>query len=67
MLSSIILKLNSTGDCICPARVSGEKCDQCTPYTYGFDPIIGCEDCNCDPLGVVDNQLQCDLNTGMCQ
>lgn len=55
-----------SGECICPIRVTGEKCDQCTPLTYGFDPIVGCEDCNCDPHGVQINNLQCDLFNGSC-
>ena len=56
-----------TGECICPERVTGEKCDKCTPFTFGFDQIIGCEECNCNPLGVEDNNLQCDLHTGTCE
>ncbi|GFT48977.1 laminin subunit alpha [Nephila pilipes] len=56
-----------TGQCICPPRVTGDRCDACVPYTYGFDPIIGCEECNCHPLGVVNGNLQCDLETGQCQ
>lgn len=56
-----------TGECICPPRVTGEKCDKCEPYTFGFDQIIGCELCNCDPLGVERNDLQCDINNGTCQ
>lgn len=55
-----------TGECICPPRVTGEKCDQCVPLTFGFDQIIGCEDCNCNPYGVLDGNLQCDLNNGSC-
>uniref|UniRef100_T1J097 Laminin subunit alpha n=1 Tax=Strigamia maritima TaxID=126957 RepID=T1J097_STRMM len=55
-----------TGDCICPPRVTGEYCDTCLQNTYGFDPIIGCEDCNCNPLGVENGNLQCDLFLGEC-
>ncbi|XP_076315805.1 laminin subunit alpha-like [Tachypleus tridentatus] len=55
-----------TGQCICPPRVTGERCDSCESYTYGFDAIIGCEECNCNPLGVYRGNLQCDLLTGMC-
>lgn len=55
-----------TGECICPPRVTGEKCDQCMPQTFGFDQIIGCEECNCNPLGVERGNLQCDLNNGSC-
>ncbi|KAL3275284.1 hypothetical protein HHI36_020052 [Cryptolaemus montrouzieri] len=56
----------SDGRCICPPRVTGERCDQCLPLTYGYDPIIGCEECNCEPLGVEGNDLQCDLLNGSC-
>ncbi|XP_055387187.1 laminin subunit alpha [Condylostylus longicornis] len=57
----------STGECICPTHVTGEKCDQCKPYTYGFHQIIGCEECNCHPLGVLHGNMQCDLFNGSCQ
>jgi len=55
-----------TGECICPPRVTGDRCDKCVPYTFGFDQIIGCEECNCNPLGVNQRNLQCDLNNGSC-
>lgn len=55
-----------TGACICPPHVIGEKCDKCEPYSFGFDQFFGCELCNCNPLGVVNNELQCDLNNGTC-
>ena len=54
------------GECICPSRVTGEKCDKCEVGTYGYHPIIGCEECNCSPLGVLDGNLQCDLFNGSC-
>ncbi|XP_046389625.1 laminin subunit alpha [Ischnura elegans] len=56
-----------SGSCICPPRVTGRNCDQCVPYTYGYDQIIGCEECNCNPLGVERGNLQCDLLTGLCK
>ncbi|XP_064094479.1 laminin subunit alpha-like isoform X2 [Macrobrachium nipponense] len=55
-----------TGECICPPRVEGDRCERCSPYTYGFDPIIGCEECQCSPLGVKAGNLQCDMLTGKC-
>lgn len=55
-----------TGECICPPKVTGEKCDECEPNTFGFDQIIGCEDCNCNQYGVLNGNLQCDLNNGSC-
>lgn len=56
-----------TGRCICPPRVTGQRCDQCEPGTYGFHPIIGCEECNCSPLGVLDGDLQCDDDGCRCK
>lgn len=55
-----------TGACICPPHVTGEKCDKCEPYSYGFDHYFGCELCNCNSLGVQNNELQCDINNGTC-
>lgn len=55
-----------TGACICPPHVTGDKCDKCEPYTFGFDQYIGCELCNCDPMGVQHGNLQCDLYNGTC-
>lgn len=34
--------------------------------TFGYDPTIGCMDCNCNPEGVLDNNLNCDLDNGKC-
>ncbi|KAF5306067.1 hypothetical protein FQA39_LY09045 [Lamprigera yunnana] len=56
----------NTGRCICPTHVTGKFCDQCVPYTYGYDPISGCLECNCHPLGV-DQDLQCNLLDGNCR
>lgn len=64
--ATIFFFRKTPGACICPPRVTGEKCDKCEPYTFGFDQIIGCELCNCQPLGVEHGNLQCDLNNGTC-
>jgi len=56
-----------SGQCVCPPRVTGPDCDVCLPQTFGFDPLIGCEDCACDPNGVVYNNHDCDINTGQCR
>lgn len=55
-----------TGACICPPHVTGDKCDKCESYSYGFDHYFGCELCNCNPLGVQNNELQCDIHNGTC-
>ncbi|XP_049885179.1 laminin subunit alpha [Pectinophora gossypiella] len=54
------------GRCICPKNVEGENCDHCKPFTFNFDELRGCDDCNCNPLGVLDNQLQCEADSGNC-
>ena len=56
-----------TGQCVCPPKVTGDDCDICLPETFGFDPLIGCEECNCDQLGVVNNNLNCETNNGQCR
>lgn len=56
-----------TGQCMCPPRVTGAKCDVCLPQTFGYDPLIGCEECNCDINGVRQRNLECDVNSGQCQ
>ncbi|CAG0898967.1 unnamed protein product [Cyprideis torosa] len=56
-----------TGSCICPPRVTGNRCEMCEEMTYGYDPIIGCEECRCNPMGVLENDLQCNLDNGQCR
>uniref|UniRef100_A0A1B0CH53 Netrin axonal chemotropic factor n=1 Tax=Lutzomyia longipalpis TaxID=7200 RepID=A0A1B0CH53_LUTLO len=55
-----------TGACICPRNIIGDQCDKCAPYAYGFDQVSGCFDCHCDPHGVINGNLQCDINNGSC-
>ncbi|VVC86157.1 unnamed protein product [Leptidea sinapis] len=57
---------DDNGECICPKNVEGENCDRCKPYTFNFDVHRGCDDCNCNARGVVDNQLQCEADNGNC-
>ncbi|ESO94906.1 hypothetical protein LOTGIDRAFT_144813 [Lottia gigantea] len=56
-----------SGECTCPPRVTGERCDTCKPETYGYDALIGCQECGCNQQGVVNEDLNCDDNTGQCQ
>ncbi|KAK6627792.1 hypothetical protein RUM44_010271 [Polyplax serrata] len=58
---------NETGECICPPKVTGPNCDECESQTFGYDVNYGCEDCNCNPEGVENYNMQCDLYTGVCQ
>lgn len=36
------------------------------PLTFGFDRIIGCVDCACNPRGVQNRDLRCNVETGIC-
>ncbi|XP_041484164.1 laminin subunit alpha-like isoform X1 [Lytechinus variegatus] len=55
-----------SGECICPENVAGANCDTCAPQTYGYHPIVGCVDCECDIRGVDNDDLNCDFFTGQC-
>ena len=55
-----------TGKCTCPPHVIGDKCDQCAPGTFGFDPIIGCQRCNCDDTGTIVLNASCNVTNGQC-
>ncbi|XP_038057388.1 laminin subunit alpha-like isoform X2 [Patiria miniata] len=55
-----------TGECICPDNVVGDSCDRCADRTYGYDPLVGCAECNCDGRGVVNGDYNCNENTGQC-
>uniref|UniRef100_T1KF65 Laminin subunit alpha n=1 Tax=Tetranychus urticae TaxID=32264 RepID=T1KF65_TETUR len=56
-----------TGECVCPKNVVGNNCDRCAPLAYGYDSKMGCDECNCHPLGVLDGNLKCDSRTGQCR
>ena len=51
-----------TGQCQCRPGITGQHCDSCMPYQYGFSRD-GCKPCDCDKIGSQD--LQCDAN-GQC-
>lgn len=64
-----------TGKCICPPRVTGDNCTECMPLTFGYDPINGCQECNCTNTGVEHRRdqfsrwiadLSCDTLNGQC-
>jgi hypothetical protein len=46
-----------TGQCQCRPGVTGQRCDVCQPYQYGFSHA-GCKPCECDQIGSL--ALQCD-------
>ncbi|KAG9484595.1 hypothetical protein GDO78_010137 [Eleutherodactylus coqui] len=57
-----------TGQCVCKASVTGQRCDTCSRRTYNLssDNIRGCQDCDCDLRGTLPGSA-CDQITGQCQ
>ncbi|XP_076033711.1 laminin subunit beta-1 isoform X3 [Oratosquilla oratoria] len=55
-----------TGRCQCKRFVTGKDCNQCLPQHFGLsDHPDGCQPCNCDRGGAMDND--CDVITGQCK
>lgn len=54
-----------TGQCPCLPNVQGLRCDQCAVNHWKIASGEGCEACNCDPIGAL--QEQCNSYTGQCQ
>ncbi|XP_053315134.1 usherin [Spea bombifrons] len=57
------------GQCYCKTHVSGRKCDQCKDGFYDLrqgDPY-GCQPCNCNISGTVNESIICDKTTGQCK
>ena len=46
--------------------MTGDNCNRCKPGTFGFDPVIGCQPCNCDKLGTGVDDAICDVSSGQC-
>lgn len=53
-----------TGKCKCKPNVVGHNCEKCRDGFWNLNSRVGCEDCNCDPIGSIDNN--CDEETGQC-
>jgi len=53
-----------SGKCSCKDNVVGHDCDKCRDGYWNLDSGLGCEACNCDPVGSLNEK--CDVYTGQC-
>ncbi|KAL1456234.1 hypothetical protein WDU94_000979 [Cyamophila willieti] len=55
-----------TGQCPCLPNVIGFSCDQCVKNHWKIASGIGCESCDCDPVGSVEG-TECNEFDGQCE
>ncbi|TSR16027.1 Laminin subunit alpha-3 [Bagarius yarrelli] len=56
-----------TGECICPPQTVRPACNVCQSETFSYHPLLGCEGCDCSPIGIRKGDTgQCDVTTGQC-
>ncbi|MFT7812246.1 laminin subunit alpha-3 [Arapaima gigas] len=56
-----------TGQCICPPHTVKPSCNVCESQTFSYHPLLGCEGCDCSPIGVSPIAgPNCDQTTGQC-
>ena len=53
-----------TGKCSCKPNVVGHDCEKCKDGFWNINSNVGCEACNCDPIGSVN--ATCSDLTGQC-
>ena len=53
-----------TGRCQCKPNVVGHNCDKCKDGYFRIDSNMGCDPCNCDPIGSVNST--CNVYSGQC-
>uniref|UniRef100_A0A914Q102 Uncharacterized protein n=1 Tax=Panagrolaimus davidi TaxID=227884 RepID=A0A914Q102_9BILA len=56
---------SETGQCDCWPHVNGRNCDSCEKGFYNITSGIGCQRCECDPIGSED--AFCDAVSGKCK
>ena len=59
-----------SGDCICAPNVTGPDdapCTECMENTFGYNPITGCQECQCATEGTINADMSCDLESGKCK
>ncbi|XP_069998126.1 laminin subunit gamma-1 isoform X4 [Penaeus vannamei] len=55
------------GQCQCKPHVIGLKCDQCEPGFWNLTSGVGCEPCNCDPVGALNGTCNTDYGQCVCR
>ncbi|XP_049339127.1 laminin subunit alpha-3 isoform X9 [Astyanax mexicanus] len=56
-----------TGECICPPQTVRPACEVCVRRTFSYHPLLGCEGCDCSPIGITTGDTgQCHVTTGQC-
>ena len=53
-----------TGKCSCKPNVVGHDCDKCKDGYFRIDSNMGCDPCNCDPIGSINGT--CNVFSGQC-
>ena len=53
-----------TGKCSCKPNVIGHDCDRCKDGYFRIDSNMGCDPCNCDPVGSINGT--CNVYSGQC-
>ena len=53
-----------TGKCKCKPNVVGYDCDRCKDGYFNIDSNMGCDACNCDPIGSIN--AACNVYSGQC-
>ncbi|XP_075451724.1 usherin isoform X2 [Ascaphus truei] len=58
----------SSGQCFCKTGVTGQQCNVCMPHMYNLTVSnhLGCQDCDCHPLGILASTV-CDQMNGQCK
>ncbi|XP_066537073.1 laminin subunit alpha-3 [Hoplias malabaricus] len=56
-----------TGECICPPQTVRPACEVCESRTFSYHPLLGCEGCDCSPIGIrTGDSGHCHISTGQC-
>lgn len=56
------------GQCYCKENVEGRQCDVCKAGYFNLtsEKPLGCQGCECNPLGSLAGDVTCFFETGQC-